>query len=121
MVAAAARRPIPVAKPIVGAAAFTHESGIHVSALLKNPETYEAVDPGRFGRVRKFVLGKHSGTAGVVNALEYLGLTVEARSVGLILDQVRKHATKMKRTVGPVELRQFHANANTLACSGRPN
>jgi homocitrate synthase NifV len=110
MVASAAKRPIPVAKPIVGGAAFTHESGIHVSALLKNPETYEAVDPRQFGRRRKFVLGKHSGTAAVVNALHVLGLTVDQTSAGLILEQVRTHATKMKRAVGPVELREFYAN-----------
>jgi homocitrate synthase NifV len=121
MVAAAAKRPIPADKSIVGGAAFTHESGIHVSALLKDPETYEAVSPSRFGRERKFVLGKHSGTAGVTNALRYLGLTVDENNVGLILDQVRSHATKTKRAVGPVELRQFHANVNLTGYAGRPN
>jgi homocitrate synthase NifV len=121
MVASAAKRPIPAAKPIVGGAAFTHESGIHVSALLKDPETYEAVDPRRFGRRRKYVLGKHSGTAAVVNALQALGLTADNESLGLILEQVRTHATKMKQAVGPVELRQFYANVNTLGWMGRPN
>lgn len=110
IVSSAAKRPIPAAKPIVGGAAFTHESGIHVSAILKNPETYEAIDPRRFGRARKFVLGKHSGTAAVVNALQVLGLTVDQESAGLILEQVRTHATKMKRAVGPLELREFYAN-----------
>jgi homocitrate synthase NifV len=121
LVASAAKRPIPAAKPIVGAAAFTHESGIHVSALLKNPETYEAVDPSRFGRTRKFVLGKHSGTAAVVNALQSMGLTADGENVGLILEQVRLHATKTKRAVGPAELRQFHANVDVLGRSRAPN
>lgn len=121
LVASAARRPIHAAKSIVGDAAFTHESGIHVSALLRNPETYEAVDPRRFGRKRKFVLGKHSGTAAVVNALQDIGLTADKESAGLILDQVRIYATTMKRAVSPLELRQFHANLDALRCSGRPN
>jgi homocitrate synthase NifV len=121
MVATAAKRPIPAAKPIVGGAAFTHESGIHVSALLKNPETYEGVDPRRFGRTRKFVLGKHSGTAAVVDALKNLGLKVDDGTVSLILEQVRTHASKMKQSVGPVELRRFYANVSALGCSGRPN
>jgi len=34
---------------------------------------------------------------------------------------VRTHATKMKQAVGPVELRQFYANVNTLGWMGRPN
>jgi homocitrate synthase NifV len=114
LVAAAAKRPIPAAKPIVGSSAFTHESGMHVSALLKNPETYEAVDPGRFGRIRSFVLGKHSGRASVVNALEALDLTADYKSAGLILGQVRAHAIRTKQAVGPLELRQFHANVNML-------
>jgi homocitrate synthase NifV len=114
LVAAAAKRPIPAAKPIVGSSAFTHESGMHVSALLKNPETYEAVDPVRFGRMRNFVLGKHSGRASVVNALEALDLTADHESAGLILGQVRAHAIRTKQAVGPRELRQFHANVNML-------
>lgn len=121
MVASAAKRPIDAARPIVGDAAFTHESGIHVSALLKNPETYEGVDPRWFGRKRKYVLGKHSGTASIVNALEALGLTADSESTGLILHQVRAHATNTKRSVSTVELRQFHANVTLLRCSGRPN
>ena len=111
-VAAAAHRPIHAAKPIVGGAAFTHESGMHVSALLKNPETYEAVDPVRFGRGRNFVLGKHSGRASVVHALEALDLSADNESAGLILGQVRAHAIRTKAAVGPRELRQFHANVN---------
>jgi homocitrate synthase NifV len=114
LVAAAAKRPIPAANPIVGSAAFTHESGMHVSALLKNPETYEAVDPGRFGRIRNFVLGKHSGRASVVNALAALDLSVDHERAGLILGQVRAHAMRTKQAVGPLELRQFHANVNML-------
>jgi homocitrate synthase NifV len=114
LVAAAAERPIPAAKPIVGGAAFTHESGMHVSSLLKNPETYEGVDPGRFGRIRNFVLGKHSGRASVVSALEALGLSVDHESAGLILNQVRAHAIRTKQVVSSIELRQFHANVNML-------
>src|ERR1017187_1994304 len=48
IVSAAARRPIPAGKAIVGASAFTHESGIHVDGLLKDPLTYEALSPQSF-------------------------------------------------------------------------
>jgi homocitrate synthase NifV len=109
LVAAASRRPIPAAKPIVGDAVFTHESGIHVHGLLKDPRTYEAVDPERFGRSRRLVLGKHSGKAGLLNALDTLGLTVSDSDTRLILDHVREHASQTKQVVSASDLRLFHA------------
>jgi homocitrate synthase NifV len=117
LVSSAARRPIPAAQPIVGGAAFTHESGIHVSGLLRNPNSYEAVDPRWFGRSRNFVLGKHSGKASIVNALQSLGLTADEESAGMILQQVRTHAANAKRIVSPIELRQFHASVQEEVCS----
>jgi homocitrate synthase NifV len=110
MVASAARRPIPVSKAIVGEVAFSHESGIHVDGLLKNPESYEALSPGLFGRKREFVLGKHSGTAAVVNALHSLDVAVDEHRAQLVLEQVRKHASVTKRGVTPGELLELYAN-----------
>jgi homocitrate synthase NifV len=77
IVARAARRPIPVGKAIIGANAFTHESGIHVDGLQKDPSTYEELSPQTFGRVREIVLGKHSGMASVAGALQSLGLATD--------------------------------------------
>ncbi len=109
LVAAASKRPIPEGKPIVGGAAFTHESGIHVAGLLKDPRTYEGLSPERFGRNRRFVLGKHSGGAGVRHALKELGLSADARRVEAILELVRARAVATKGGVGPAELAKFHA------------
>ena len=53
--AEASGRPIPADRPIVGSAVFSHESGIHVDGLLKDPELYEIVRPAAFGRTRTFV------------------------------------------------------------------
>ncbi len=111
-VASAAGRPIPAAKPIVGDSVFTHESGIHVHALLKDPQTYEAMDPARFGRSRRFVLGKHSGKASIANALEKMGLATDDRRTRLVLDQVRARASRTKRWVATNELQEFHAIAS---------
>ena len=111
-VASAAGRPIPAAKPIVGDSVFTHESGIHVHALLKDPQTYEAMDPARFGRSRRFVLGKHSGKASIANALENMGLDTDDRCTRLVLDQVRARASRTKRWVATHELQEFHAIAS---------
>jgi homocitrate synthase NifV len=111
LVATASRRPIPAAKPIVGAAAFAHESGIHVSGLLKDPATYEAFDPARFGRTRRLVLGSHSGRASVANALRVLDLDCDPQDTAMVLQQVRSHARRTKAEIGDRELREFHAVA----------
>jgi homocitrate synthase NifV len=108
-VAAASHRPIPASQPIVGAAAFSHESGIHVSGLLRDPATYEALDPALFGRSRQIVLGKHSGIAAVRHALSERGLRVNDVQARDVLDRVRSHAEAVKRPVALDELLAFHA------------
>jgi homocitrate synthase NifV len=115
LVSRAAQRPIPVGKAIVGANAFTHESGIHVGGLLKNPSTYEALSPQIFGRTREIVLGKHSGLASVTEALRSHGLIADRRSAQSVLEQVRQRSMQAKRVVNTEELMEFHrcaSNAN---------
>lgn len=107
LISAAACRPIPEGKPIVGAAAFTHESGIHVAGLLRDPETYEAFSPARFGASRQIVFGKHSGTAAIRHALGTLGLETDDGRLRQVLDQVRACAVVRKRAVSEAELLDF--------------
>ncbi|MDR3516797.1 MAG: homocitrate synthase [Azospirillaceae bacterium] len=111
MVARAAGRPIPAAKPIVGSAVFTHESGIHVSGLLRDPESYQALDPAWFGRTRRIVLGKHSGMAAVAHALAALGLESDEHRTRRVLDQVRAEAAALKRPIGDLDLLRFYGAA----------
>jgi len=109
IVAAAAGRAIPPAQPIVGGAVFSHESGIHVSGLLRDTATYEALDPALFGRSRQIVLGKHSGIAAIRHALAERGVQVNDAQARGVLDRVRAHAERVKRAVLPEELLAFHA------------
>ena len=61
-------------KPIVGANAFAHESGIHQDGFLKNRETYEIMTPESIGRQNSdIVLGRHSGLHGFTNRVSELG------------------------------------------------
>ncbi len=113
LVARSARRFIPPAQPIVGEVAFTHESGIHVSGLLRDPATYEAMDPGLFGRERRIVLGKHSGAAAVREALQRAGVTPCDKVVAELVQRLRVHAGRVKRPVTPPELLALHAEAAT--------
>lgn len=117
LVAVAAGRPIHAAKPIVGSAVFAHESGIHVSGLLRDPASYEALNPAWFGRARSIVLGKHSGLAAITNALSIKGLVVDEASARRVLEQVRVQATTLKRAVSEDELLHLYAttHANAMA------
>jgi homocitrate synthase NifV len=109
LVSAASRRPVPAAKAIVGSAVFAHESGIHVSGLLRDPGAYEALDPAWFARKRRIVLGKHSGMAAVTNALASLGLDVEVDRARRVLNDIRTRAGAQKRAISDIELLEFYA------------
>ncbi|MBW1686304.1 MAG: 2-isopropylmalate synthase [Deltaproteobacteria bacterium] len=67
---------VPPNKPIVGANAFRHASGIHQDGVLKWRENYEVVDPAAIGHPRgsEIVLGKLSGRAGFVSRIAALGI-----------------------------------------------
>ena len=97
VVASAACRTIPQGQPIVGETAFTHESGIHVSGLLRDPGTYEALDPALFGRERRLLLGKHSGSAAVRDALH--DLDIPQLALPDLLVRLRAYAERVKRSV----------------------
>jgi len=60
---------VPLNQPWVGMNPFSHESGIHVAAILNNPMTYESVNPEQVGNKRRLLFGKHSGTALVKSRL----------------------------------------------------
>lgn len=105
LVAQASGRALPEAKPVVGAAAFRHESGIHWRGLLHDPRTYQAFDPAETGRdAPELVLGRHSGQAALRSALERWGLPLPARSLVEVLDRVRRLAQAQKSPVTRAQL-----------------
>jgi homocitrate synthase NifV len=117
VVASAAARPIPVNKAIVGDHVFTHESGIHVDGLLKNRQTYQALDPAVLGRSHRFVIGKHSGLAAIAASLSDLGLPVHPAELRAILARVREAAIATKQPVPAEALAAIwrDVHAGTLA------
>lgn len=111
LVANASGRPVPANKSIVGDAIFTHESGIHVSGLLRDRRNYEALDPRELGRRHTVVLGKHSGLTSVLHACNELGLAPTAPQARAMLARVRALACETKRPPSPDDLRRFLAEA----------
>ncbi|WP_026619173.1 2-isopropylmalate synthase [Ensifer sp. WSM1721] len=69
------RSPDPQA-PYVGASAFATKAGIHASALLKDPKTYEHVAPESVGNLRRVMVSDQGGKANFINALKRRGIAV---------------------------------------------
>lgn len=62
--------------PYVGASAFATKAGIHASALLKDPRTYEHVPPESVGNFRKVMVSDQGGKSNFINALKRRGIEV---------------------------------------------
>jgi 2-isopropylmalate synthase len=84
-------------KAIVGANAFAHESGIHVAGVLKQPLTYEILNPEEVGISQSaLVLGKHSGRAGLRKRLEELGYEMSDPDLDRLFEAFKVLADKKK-------------------------
>jgi homocitrate synthase NifV len=96
-VAQAAGRPVAWQKSIVGAGAFTHEAGIHVDGLLKDPRNYQGFAPEEVGRSHRIVLGKHSGHRAVQAVYARLGIPLDEAAARRLVDTVRAFVLATKR------------------------
>ncbi|EGQ61826.1 homocitrate synthase [Acidithiobacillus sp. GGI-221] len=107
LVALASARPVPAGKSIVGDAIFSHESGIHVDGLLKNPRNYQSFDPEELGRQHHLVLGKHSGTKAIMRAYAELGSIITESQAQNILRQIRVYVLQHKVTPPVEDMHRF--------------
>jgi 2-isopropylmalate synthase len=62
--------------PYVGASAFATKAGIHASAVMKDPRTYEHVPPESVGNVRRVLVSDQAGKSNILAELERLGVAV---------------------------------------------
>ena len=79
---------IPVNKPLVGENVFTQTSGVHADGDCKDNLYYNNLLPERFGRKRKYALGKQSGKATIRKNLEEFGLTLNPESINKVTQRV---------------------------------
>ena len=115
LVARASGRAVAPERPVVGAAAFRHESGLHCAGLLKDTRTYEPFAPEMVGRRREpFAIGWKSGGAALAAALRTAGAVIDEAGVHKLLPLVRSRARELHRTLTTDELVQLHhATLNT--------
>ncbi len=94
---------LPKNKPVVGLNSFSHESGIHVAAVLEKPETYELFAPELVGNKRRIVIGKHTGRKALQYVIAQLGYRPTRDELCQILDDV-KRVCETKKSVSEQEL-----------------
>jgi homocitrate synthase NifV len=103
---------VPDWKAVVGERVFSHESGLHADGVLKNPRNYEGFDPAEVGLSRHMVVGKHSGTSGLVERYREMGVMISRKEAVCLMEQVRAVAQRMKRPLKDNELRRLYKSGN---------
>ena len=81
--------------PYVGAAAFSHKGGMHVSAVQKDPKTYEHIDPRDVGNTRNIVVSDQAGQSNILSRLATIGISI------------KKNDPKIKQLLEEVKGREF--------------
>jgi len=79
---------IPTNKPLIGEFVFTQCSGIHADGDNKNNLYFNELLPERFGRIRKYALGKTSGKANIKKNLEDIGIELDPASLKKVTDRI---------------------------------
>ncbi|MEL6643712.1 MAG: citramalate synthase [Pseudomonadota bacterium] len=77
--------------PYVGASAFAHKAGLHASAILKDPTTYEHIAPEAVGNARIVPMSNQAGQSNLLRRLAEMGLTAQKGDPALarILDRIK--------------------------------
>lgn len=65
-------------QPYVGESAFAHKGGIHVSAVQRNPLTYEHIEPEKVGNIRRILISDQAGRSNILHKAERYGLKLDA-------------------------------------------
>ncbi len=111
LVAQASGRRLRYDKPVTGPACFRHESGIHLAGLQKDRRSYEIISPGDVGRDQPgVVIGRHSGSAALMEAAETLGMPLTRELASLLLPAVRRRAETFGHALPKDELRSLLEN-----------
>jgi 2-isopropylmalate synthase len=78
--------------PYVGESAFATKAGIHASAIMKDPATYEHVAPATVGNTRRLLVSDQAGRSNVLAELDRIGLTVDRDDprIARLLDEVKE-------------------------------
>ena len=89
-------------QPFVGTAAFAHKGGVHVNAVMKNPRTYEHIEPSALGNQRRILVSELSGRSSLV---------IKAKNLALDLSKETPQAKRMLKLLQRLEHEGYHFEA----------
>jgi 2-isopropylmalate synthase len=78
--------------PYVGASAFATKAGIHASAILKEPETYEHIPPETVGNQRRVLVSEQAGKSNLLSEMKRAGIALDAKDprIDSLLAEVKR-------------------------------
>ena len=96
-------------QPFVGDSAFAHKAGVHVNAILKNPRTYEHVDPHLVGNRRRLLISELSGKSTISKKVEELDLDIgkdpdKSRQILKVLQELENKGYHFEAAEASLEL-----------------
>jgi homocitrate synthase NifV len=111
-------RYVGLSKPISGDMAMSHESGVHTRCLVNNPLAYQPFDASDIGKDTRFVIGKHSGTAGILHILTENQIPIDEEQCKGLLEVVKEASSARKGALTENELiglavRYLHKQSKT--------
>ncbi len=94
--------PVPKNMPYVGDSAFAHKGGVHASAVLKNPRSYEHILPEEVGNKRKVLVSDLAGKSNII---------YKAREIGIEIDEKDEKISKLVQEIKELENQGYHFEA----------
>ncbi len=94
-------------KAIVGQNAFSHESGIHVAAILEEPRTYELFLPEMVGGKRNLIVGKHTGKKALKGIINSIGLCLEREELCALIEKVKVCTEEKHKSISRDQLEKL--------------
>ncbi len=94
---------VPENKPLIGENVYTQTCGVHADGDSKSNLYFNDLMPERFGRTRKYALGKTSGKANIKKNLEELGLNLDLEATRKVTQRIIELGDK-KESVTPEDL-----------------
>jgi 2-isopropylmalate synthase len=89
-------------QPYTGASAFAHKGGVHINAVMKNPATYEHIDPAVVGNHRRMLVSELGGKTGIV---------IRAKDINLDLNKDTPQTKKLLDLLQKLENEGYHFEA----------
>ena len=80
--------------PYVGEYAFSHKGGLHASAVEKNPETYEHINPAIVGNSRNVIISDQAGKSNLITQLNKMSINLSDDKINKILRIIKEKESK---------------------------